>query len=269
MNRLAAVQTRFTIRNCAIVSVAFVGVAPIVLLVVWSFARAWYWPRLLPLEWSLRAWQYALSPSTEIFNALLMSAQLGLTVALLALIVALPAGRALGLHDFRGKRLALYALLAPVLSSPLASIMGMHTLFIRYGLTDTVFGVALAHLAFAVPYTTLTLAGSFSRLDPDLEAQARTLGASRWRVWRYVTLPAIMPGLAISSGFAFLISLNQYLTTTLIGGGQVITLPLLLVSFERSGDEAVTAALTLLFMSCAFIPLGIAARLMSRYDRKG
>jgi putative spermidine/putrescine transport system permease protein len=263
MNRLTALLARFTIRNCALVSVALIGVTPIVLLLVWSFARAWYWPRLLPLEWSLRAWRYALSPSTEISNALITSVGLGLMVALLASIVALPAARALALHDFRGKRLALYTLLAPVLSSPLASIMGMHSLFIRYGLTDTIFGVALSHLAFAVPYSTLTLAGSFSRLDPDLEDQARTLGASRRRVWRYVTLPAIMPGLAISSGFAFLISLNQYLTTTMIGGGQVITLPLLLVSFERSGDEAVTAALTLVFMTCAFLPLGITARLMA------
>lgn len=266
MRRSPAHQSSGSIRHLTLVSAAMAGLTPIVLLLLWSFARAWYWPYLSPREWTLRAWRYTFTPSTEIFHAWTLSIGLGLTVACLALILAIPAARALAMHDFRGKHFVYFLLLAPVLSSPLAAIMGLHGQFIRYGLTDSVLGVALAHLSFAVPYATLTLAGGFSRLDQDLEAQARTLGASPWRVWRHVTLPAIQPGLAVAFGFSFLISLNQYLTTSLIGGGRILTLPLLLVSFERSGDEAITAALTLILIACALLPLMITSRLITRRD---
>src|SRR5262245_12969873 len=247
----------------AVATVVGLAITPLALLAVWSLGRAWFWPALLPREWSLRAWAYVFSPAAEVFNALWLSAGIALMVTLLALVAALPAARALALRDFRGKRLLLFALLTPVLAPPLAATMGMHALFLRYGLSDTILGVALAHLVPAVPYATLMLAGSFSRLDPDLEAQARTLGASRLRVWRYVTVPAILPGLAVAAAFAFLISWSQYLTTLFIGGGRVITLPLIVVAFQRGGDEAVTAALSLLFLAPALMVLGGVGRLMS------
>ncbi len=242
---------------------AGLAIVPLALLTVWSFARAWFWPALLPREWSLRAWAYLLSPAADLFNAAVLSLGIAVAVTLLALLAAVPAARALALHDFRGKRLLLFALLLPVLAPPLAATMGMHAMFLRYGLADTILGVVLAHLVPAVPYATLMLAGSFSRLDPDLEAQARTLGASRVRVWRYVTMPAILPGLAVAASFAFLISWSQYLTTLFIGGGRVNTLPLSVVAFQRSGDEAVTAALSLVFLLPALIVLGGVGRLIS------
>ena len=104
------------------------------------------------------------------------------------------------------------------------------------------------------------LTGSFTRFDPDWEAQARTLGANSFAVWKNVTLPAIAPGLAIAAVFAFLISWSQYLLTVLIGGGQVLTLPLILVSFQRGGDEAITASLALVFLAPAVAAFALTAR---------
>jgi putative spermidine/putrescine transport system permease protein len=240
--------------------VAALALAPIALLVVWSFARGWYWPALLPREWSSRAWAYVFSPLSDVFPSLVASVAIALAVTLLALLIALPAARALALHRFRGRGAAIFLLLLPVLAPPLASAMGVHSLFVRYGLTDTLLGVILVHLIPAAPYATLMLMGSFSGFDVDAEAQARTLGASQLAVWRYVTLPAIAPGLAVAAAFAFLVSWSQYLTTLFIGGGRVMTLPLTLVVFQRSGDESITAALSLVFLAPAVVVFSIVAR---------
>jgi putative spermidine/putrescine transport system permease protein len=113
-----------------------------------------------------------------------------------------------------------------------------------------------------VPYATLMLAGTFTHFDTDLEGQARTLGASPRRVWTRVTLPALAPGIALATAFAFLISWSQYLLTLLVGGGQVITLPLLLVGFVRGGDDAVGAALSLVFIAPTLLVFGAVARLL-------
>jgi putative spermidine/putrescine transport system permease protein len=238
-----------TAEALAVIAVILLAAIPMALLSARSLAQSWYWPRLAPPALSVRAWRYVFSPTAEVLPSLAMSLIVATAVTLLAVIVALPASRALAWEEFRGKRAVLFALLLPVLTPPLASAMGAHALFLRYGLTDTLIGVALSHLISTVPYTTLMLTGSFSRLDPDYEAQARTLGAKTVDVWRRVTLPAIAPGLAVAASFAFLISWSQYLTTLLIGGARIVTLPLTLVAFQRGGDEAIAAALSLVYLA--------------------
>lgn len=249
----------------ALLAISGLTAIPLVLLATRSLAQAWYWPNLLPPAWSLRAWRYIFSPTAEVLPGLATSTVIALAVTFLAVLVALPAARVLAWQEFRGKHAVLFALLLPVLTPPLAATMGAHALFLQYGLTDTLPGVVFIHLISTVPYATLMLTGSFSRLDPDYEAQARTLGAGPLAVWRHVTFPAIAPGLAVAASFAFLISWSQYLTTLLIGGGRILTLPLILISFQRGGDEAIAAALSLVFLA----PAALVAFSVSRFLKEG
>jgi putative spermidine/putrescine transport system permease protein len=243
----------------AVAAATALALVPLLLLAVTSVGRNWYWPQLLPAEWSLRSWRYAVSGGGGIGEALATSLGIALAVAAVAVLIALPAARAIALHEFRGKRVLLFAMLLPVLAPPLAAAMGLHAIFLRAGLTDSIAGVALVHLIPAAPYATLMLIGSFSNFDLDWEAQARTLGATPWSIWTRVTLPAIAPGIAVAAAFAFLVSWSQYLLTLLIGGGRVPAVPLLLVGFERGGDEAVGAALALLFIAPTLVVFGLVA----------
>ena len=245
--------------------VAILAVLPMALLAVYSFARSWFWPDIAPKEWSTAAWRYVFSQESGFGSSLASSSGIAVIVSLIAVGVALPGARALAWQEFRGKRSLLFLLLLPVLSPPLAAAMGLHAMFLRMGLEDTVTGVVLVHLIPALPYAILTLTGSFSRLDPDLEAQARTLGASRVQVFLKITLPAIAPGVAVAAAFAFLISWSQYLITLLIGGGRVLTLPLLLVAFLNGGDQAISAALSLVYI-LPTIAIFVAVSRYLRYD---
>lgn len=181
-------------------------------------------------------------------------------VAAIATTLAVPAARAVASLDDRWRRYVTFALLLPVLAPPLAAAMGLHGVFLRLGLVDSSMAVVLVHLVPAVPYATLMLVGSFANLDPDYEAQARSLGATWRKVWGRVILPAIAPGLAVAVVFAFLVSWSQYLLTLMIGGGRVVTLPLAVVSFVRSGDEPVAAAASLLLVLPTLMAFGLVAR---------
>lgn len=268
MNRESPLRHFGVLEWLGILAILSGAVGPVSLLGLWSFTHAWFWPDLLPREWSLRAWSYLFSPGAGVGEALATSLFIALLVALLALFIAWPAARVVAGAWFRGKRALLFLLLLPIIAPPLASTMGMHALFLRFGLADTLVGVVLAHLVPSVPYATMVLTGSFSRFEIGFEEQARTLGASRLQVWRHVTVPALRPGMAVAAAFAFLISWSQYLTTLIIGGGRVQTLPLTLVAFQRSGDEAVAAALSLIFLAPAVIMLLVVGRLMITVNRK-
>jgi putative spermidine/putrescine transport system permease protein len=236
------------------------ALGPLLLLLVRSLAFGWLWPALLPQQWSTRAWTYVVSREAGVSQALGNSVVLGLIVGACAVLISLPAARVLARAEGFWRNVAFGIILLPVLAPPLASTLGLHRLFVAYGLVDTLAGVALSHLAPALPYAVLALVGSFARLDPDLEALGMTLGADRLTVWLRVIFPAVAPGLAVAFLFAFLISWSQYLTTLLIGGGLVLTFPLELVSFQRSGDEAIAAALCLIFVAPAVTVMLVVGR---------
>jgi putative spermidine/putrescine transport system permease protein len=135
--------------------------------------------------------------------------------------------------------------------------------FIGLGLTNTVTGVVLVHLIPALPYMILVMAGIFANLDPDFERQAQSLGAGRCQAFRHVTLPAILPGLVVGALFTFLVSWSQYILTLTIGGGRVVTLPLLLFNFAATGRNDITGAISLIAILPGALILIVTARYLT------
>lgn len=247
-------------RGLAALLLGGVMVLPFLPLVIWSFAPGWRFPDLLPSDTSARAWEIALSGRAGVLQSFAMTALIAGVTTVLALMIGLPAGRALGMYRFRGKGLVLLVLVAPAILPGIALVFGLHGIFLRLGLAGTVTGVILAHLVPVLPYATLVMAAVFARFDPAYEDQARSLGASRWQCLIRVALPAIWPGLLTAALFAFLVSWSQYLLTLAVGGGRVQTLPLLLFSAASAGRNDVTAAIALLYILPGFLVLAITAR---------
>jgi putative spermidine/putrescine transport system permease protein len=235
-------------------------ILPLVPLAIWSFAHGWRFPALLPQDWSLKAWTAVLGPGSEVLESLGLTTGIALATTLIAAVVGVPAGRALGLHDFRGKGLVLLLLAAPVIVPAIAVAPGLHGVFLRLGLTGTVSGVILAHLIPVIPYMVLIMASVFAGFDTLQEDQARSLGARPWAVWRHVTLPAILPGLLTGALFAFLVSWSQYLLTLAIGGGRVQTLPLSLYAYASAGRNDLAGAIAILYILPGLLILLVTAR---------
>lgn len=223
--------------------------APLVPLLLWAVSGRWRYPSLLPQELSARGLRLLADPASQVLTGLVTSLTVGLSVTVLALAVGTPAGRALGLYSFRGKRLVRFLLLAPAIVPGLAVLLGTQVFFLRYGLADTVAGVVLVQLVPTVPYVTLVTAGAFANFDLGYEHQARLLGAGPVQVLRHVTLPTLRPALVVAGFFAFLISWSEYVLTLLIGGGTVQTLPLLLFAYAQGSDLTLAAAVALLLVA--------------------
>jgi putative spermidine/putrescine transport system permease protein len=238
-------------------------ILPFLPLVVWSVAHGWRFPDLLPQQFSAKAWTYALSPAAGVLESFVLTTFIALTTTVLAALIGVPAGRALGLYQFKGKGLVTLLLLAPAILPGLAVVFGLHGIFLRAGLSGTVTGVILAHLIPVLPYMTLVMAAVFATFDPASEDQARSLGASPLQTFRHVTLPAVLPGLLTGALFSFLVSWSQYLLTLAIGGGRVETLPLLLFSFASAGRNDVTGAIALLYILPGLLILLVTTRLVT------
>ncbi len=236
---------------------------PLVPLLVWAVSSQWRYPAVVPQQTSLRGLRLLTDPRSEIPQALATSTVIAVAVAVLACLIGLPAGRAIGLYRFRGRRLIQFLLLAPVIVPGLAVTLGLQVFFIHYGLSDTVAGVVLVQLMPTVPYTATLLGAAFANLDIGYERQARSLGAGPLRTLVFVTLPLLRPAITIAALLAFLISWSEYVLTLLIGGGQVITLPLLLFAAIGSSDTTAAAAIAVLVIGPPLLLVTAASRLLS------
>ncbi len=234
---------------------------PFAVLVLWSLSNRWFYPDLWPQKWGFRAWDYVFGTAGfQMITALVQSILVALVTALISVIIGIPAGRALGLYEFKGKDMISVILTLPVIVPPLCVAMGLHLWFIKIGLASTFLGVVLVHLTFCLPYSVFVLWGVFSNYNPDYEGQARSLGASAPKVIARVMLPLTFPGIMVAALFSFLLSWSQYLSTLIIGGGKVTTLPILLFALMGSGDRPVAAAVSIVFVVPAFVALLFSAR---------
>ncbi len=236
---------------------------PLVPLLIWSVAGQWRYPALLPQQLSLRGVELLVDPRSDILQGLGTSAVIAAAVSVLACLIGFPAGRAIGLYRFRGRRAVQFLLLAPVIVPGLAVTLGIQVFFVRYHLSDSILGVVLVQLMPTVPYAAIILGAAFANLDIDYERQAMALGAGPVRVLLFVTVPLLRPAIAVAALLTFLISWSEYVLTLLIGGGQVKTLPLLLFAAIGSSDTTAAAALAVLVIVPPLLLVVAATRLLA------
>jgi iron(III) transport system permease protein len=169
------------------------------------------------------------------WNSLLLAALVGLTGTGLGFFFAFTAVRT-NLGKAWGTILDAACLL-PLISPPFTTAIAMifsfgprglvtyHLLGIKgftvYGLWSTLFSETLTF--FPIGY--LTLKPILAGIDPNVEDMAFSLGSSRWRVFRTVTLPLTVPGLANAFLLLFAASLADFATPLILAGNQFPVLP--------------------------------------------
>lgn len=177
------------------------------------------WPKnLWPAEFSLETLDFFFSVQ-GVFRSLLNSILVAVMTMILSLAIGAPAGYALARYRFRGKNLYRLLILMmrafpiPILALPLT------VAFLKIGLYDTLFAVALVHTALTLPFAVLISSNLFMGIPFELEEAAWTLGCSRIRAFTRVVLPIAMPGLTAAGIFAFVISWNEVFAATILTGG--------------------------------------------------
>lgn len=132
-------------------------------------------------------------------------------------------------------------------------------------------GAALAAAVMALPLMVRAMRLSIEAVDLRLEAAAMTLGASRWRVFRTVTLPLALPGVVAGAVLGFARSLGEFgATITFVSNipGETQTLPLAIYSALQvpGGEDVVTrlAVVSVLLSLTALVVSEVMARRMGR-----
>lgn len=82
-------------------------------------------------------------------------------------------------------------------------------------------GAVIVGLVYSyLPFVILACYAPLSRLNPEIAEASHDLGAGGWTTFRRITLPLTLPGLAVGFVFVFVLSIGNFVTPALLGGGQ-------------------------------------------------
>ncbi len=195
---------------------------PMLSVVLASFANTRY--MRFPHEvWTLDAYRNALADyTTGVLHS--TSFAIAATVVVLAVLIGTAGALAFARYDWRGRSLFQRCLLLPIFFPQPVLGLALLLALTAAGITPTWKTAAFAHLVWIVPIVTLVISIRLYDYDVRQEEAAYDLGASRWQVFREVTLRAIAPGIVSGGLFAFLLSWSN-LPLSMFTTGADTTLP--------------------------------------------
>ncbi len=153
----------------------------------------------------------AVFQNSQFVRGLLNSAVVSLSVVLLSLAIGAFAAYALGRLKFRGKRGAMYIILAMTLFPQIAILAGLFTVIRELGLYGSISSLMLSYLIFTLPFTAWVLTSFFRSLPAELEQAALVDGATPIQTFYMILLPLTVPALVTTGLLAFISAWNEYL----------------------------------------------------------
>lgn len=118
----------------------------------------------------------------------------------------------------------------------------------------------LAAVVISFPLMYRAARGALEQVEPNLIFAARTLGMPEWTIFRRVSLPAALPGLAAGGVLAFARGLGEFGATAMIAGniaGRTRTLPMAVYSAAASGDMEAAQGYVAAIVVMSFAVIGL------------
>ena len=209
--------------------------------------------------------------------------RIGLITTACALIVGYPLAHLMArIRSRTAHALLLMAVLAPMLTGIVVRTFAWMTLLSDKGVINQLlqqaglasrplqlmyneFSIVLGLVHIYVPFMVLTLTGVIGRIDERLEQAAQSLGASPLRAFVEVTLPLSLPGILAGSVLVFALAISAYVTPILMGGFQIMTLPILIYQqISSSFNIGFAAALGMVLLSISLVLLIAYNRILGR-----
>lgn len=167
-------------------------------------------PTFWPLNPTLENYRTVFTDAS-FMRALANSAIISTSVVLLSLVFGTLTAYAMARLNFRGRTFFLYTILSMTMFPGIAIIGSLFQMMRRFNAYDTLWGLVVIYMSFALPFTVWVLANFFRAMPPDLEQAALVDGATRMVALRQILIPLAIPGMVTTGLLAFIEAWSEFL----------------------------------------------------------
>ena len=245
---------------------------PIILLIIYSFNAS----QLVNLwgGFSLQ-WYQVLAHDNDLLSAALLSIEVAVSAATLALFLGTAAAVTLKRYGYFFGRYFFYGMtITPIVLPDV--VMGLSLLLMFMGLNAVTgfpgrygFGtILIAHTTFCMAFATIVIQARLGSIDRSIEEAAMDLGARPTKTFFLITLPQISSSLLAAWLLSFTLSIDNLVVTSFVSGPNSTTLPMFIYSMIRNGVTPELNALATILMGIVIIALVSATLLLPKYVKR-
>lgn len=188
-----------------------------------AFAEQYQVPNVLPTKFGLQWWVYIFEQD-NLIQSMVNSFLIALLATTLSMLVCIPAAYALARYEFKGKSFFMFSFLLSNAFPKIGLYTALGILFYKFNLMGTLVGVIIVHILNTMIFMIWIPSSSFQKIHVQQEEAARDVGAGPFRTFFKITLPAAVPGIAVSAMYTFLGSLEEAQGTLLVGFPEIKTM---------------------------------------------
>lgn len=219
-----------------------------IILLLWSFAKRWRFPDILPSTWSFRNIERNITLLNDLsFNTLTIAISSNI-IALIISLALLEAKRQQSCKKTLFDRL----IYLPILLPQVGFLFGIQILFIKSGISGHFLSVIILHVFYTLPYVYLTLHSPYLAFNQNYLVQACALTHKPYKSFLQIKLAMLKAPIFSAFAIGFSVSIAQYLPTLIAGNGLINTLTTEAVTLASSGERKLVSLLALIQ---AFFPL--------------
>ncbi len=188
-------------------------------------------------------------------NSLIIATTASLSATLLATLAAVR----MASDEFKGKSLFNALVALPITVPEIVPAVATLMFFASLGFTLGLGTVIIGHIVFCIPFAYLPIRARLEGMDKRLTEAASDLYATPRRAFFKITLPLLLPGILSGLVLAFIISLDDFVTTFFLGGAGSTTLPIYIFGLVRVGvtPEVNAISSVMLLLSIALVSLSL------------
>ena len=240
---------------------------PVAVMIVFSFndaKRNFSWEGFTT-SWYTKLFSFS---NTTLWDALIYSLVIAVLATVISTVIGVLGGIGLKKFEFRAKKFINMMIYVPIIVPEIVLAVAMLIIFITFGIKMGMGTILVGHCTFCIPYAVVTIKGRISGDNETLEEASMDLGANRLQTFWRVTIPSIMPGIMSSAFLCFTLSIDDVVMSNMLAGASQSTLPVLILSLNRtglSGDvNALTTVMIVMMAAAVFMQNLITGRMAKR-----
>ena len=184
----------------------------------------------------------------DLWEALVYSVVIAVVATVISVVIGVLGGIGLKKFQFRGKKFINLMLYVPIVVPEIVLAVAMLIIFMTIGIKIGMGTIVIGHCTFCIPYAVVTIKGRISGDNDTLQEASMDLGANRIQTFWRVTIPSIMPGIMSAAFLSFTLSIDDVIMSNMLASARQSTLPVLILSVNRTGITPDINALTTLMV---------------------
>lgn len=184
----------------------------------------------------------------DLWEALVYSLIIAVFATVISVVIGVLGGIGLKKFQFRGKKFINLMLYVPIVVPEIVLAVSMLIIFMTIGIKLGMGTIVIGHCTFCIPYAVVTIKGRISGDNDTLQEASMDLGANRVQTFWRITIPSIMPGIMSAAFLSFTLSIDDVIMSNMLASARQSTLPVLILSVNRTGITPDINALTTLMV---------------------